>query len=160
MTAPHANTLVLALGNTLRGDDGVGAAVIAALRDQQLPAGVTLQEGGTPGLELVLMMQGYRRVIVVDAADMDQPPGTCLTFTPEQVRLQSRDMHLRGTLHYAGLAEALSLGDVLGLLPPEIIIIGVQPLSLEWQIGLSEPITAALPDAVAAVMDALLYDEA
>lgn len=152
-------TLVLALGNTLRADDGVGAAVIAALHDYPLPEAVTLLDGGTPGFETVMIMQGYDRVIVVDAADMGEAAGAWRTFTPDEVRLKSRDMHLRGTLHYAGLAEALSLGEALDLLPREIVIVGVQPASIDWVMGLTDDVAAAVP-AVAAHVHALLVPAA
>lgn len=148
-------TLVLALGNPLRADDGVGAAVIEQLNTQDPIPGVDWLDGGTPGFEAVLMMQPYDRVIVVDAADMGDEPGQWRWFNANEVRLKSRDLHLRGTLHYAGLAEALSLGEALGILPPQIDIIGVQPASIDWDMGLCEPVAAAVPDIVQAITTAL-----
>lgn len=145
-------TLILAIGSVLRGDDGVGAAVIDALQDAELPPDVDTLDGGTPGFEMLLLMQGYERVIVVDAADMGRNPGEWLRFTPDEVRLQARDMYLRGTLHYAGLAEALSLGSAMGMLPGEIIVYGVQPESIDWVSELSPAVQAAVP----AVCDDLL----
>ena len=139
---PH--TLILALGNPLRGDDGVGLAVLDALRARALPPQVALVDGGTSGLELVLTMQGCQRVIVIDAAEMGSTPGTWRQFTPDDVRLQARDPHLGGTLHYAGFAEALVLAEALGLLPPEIIVFGVQPVEIDWRPGLSDPVRAAV----------------
>ena len=151
-----AGTLVLALGNPLRGDDGAGAAVIRSLEDSgRLPAAVSLLDGGTPGLETVLLLQGYRRVIIVDAAEMGLEPGAWARFTPEKVVSGARDVSLRGTLHYAGLAEALKLGEALGILPPEIVIYGIQPLEVGWQPGLSAPVRAAVPAVCAAILDEL-----
>lgn len=144
-------TLVLALGNTLRADDGVGAAVIEVLETYPAVPDVDLLDGGTPGFETVLLMQNYTHVIVIDAADMELAPGAWRQFTPDAVRLKSRDMHLRGTLHYAGLAEALSLGAALDLLPPHITIIGVQPASIDWEIGLTDAVQAAVPQVADAV---------
>ncbi len=140
-------TLVLALGNPLRGDDGIGAAILSAL--PAVLSGVTLLEGGTPGLELVLTLRGYDRVIILDAADMGQPPGTWRRFTPDA--LQAVDPALRGTLHDAGLAEALALGAALGVLPPEIIILGIQPGEIGWSPGLTPQVAAAIPNVCDAV---------
>jgi hydrogenase maturation protease len=136
-------TLVLALGNILRADDGVGAVVVSLLEDYPAVPDVDLLDGGTPGFETVLLMQDYAHVIVIDAADMELAPGEWRQFSPDEVRLKSRDLHLRGTLHYAGLAEALSLGAALDLLPPHITIIGVQPASIEWEMGLTDAVQAA-----------------
>lgn len=148
-------TLVLALGNPLRGDDGAGTAVLEYLQRNILPDAVTLLDGGTPGLETVLLMQGYRRVIIIDAAQMNLSPGDWQRFTPEMVRLQSRDLYLRGTLHYAGLAEALALGEALNLLPPEIVVFGMQPQAIGWEVGLSDPVAAAVPAVAQAIMETI-----
>jgi hydrogenase maturation protease len=156
----NEKTLVLALGNPLRGDDGVGTTVIEHLQEQsaELPPEVTLIDGGTPGLETILLMQDYERVIIVDAAEMDLPPGIWRRFSTDAVRMQARDLHLRGTLHYAGLAEALALGEAMQMLPPQITIFGVQPARMDWELGLSDAVSAAVP-AVAAAIKEMLHGE-
>jgi hydrogenase maturation protease len=151
----NSRALVLSLGNMLRGDDGVGAAVLEQLEKRAVPDAVDILEGGTPGLETLLLLQGYNRVIIVDAADMGCEPGEWRCFTPDQVRLQSRDLHLRGTLHYAGLAEALSLGRAMNMLPPKIIIYGIQPYTIDWEIGLSPAVAAAIPQVCDTIMEVL-----
>ena len=50
------STLILGLGNSLRGDDGAGPAVVAALSHRDLPSHIELLDGGTPGLETVLLV--------------------------------------------------------------------------------------------------------
>jgi hydrogenase maturation protease len=147
----NMRTLVLALGNPLRGDDGIGAAVLSAL--PAVPPAVTLLEGGTPGLELVLTLRGYDRVIVVDAAELGDVPGAWRRLTPDC--LQGRDPRLRGTLHDAGLAEALTLGAALDVLPPEIVILGIQPGEIGWSPGLTPQVAAAIPDLCETIMSLL-----
>jgi hydrogenase maturation protease len=118
-----------------------------------LPDDVDLLDGGTPGLETVLLLADYQRVIIVDAADMGRAPGEWVRFTPQQGGLLPGDAYLRGTLHNAGLAEALALGGALGLLPSDIVIYGVQPLEIGWSPRLSRPVEAALPAVCAAILD-------
>ncbi len=152
------NALVLALGNPLRGDDGVGAAVLEQLSKMDLPPGVKLLDGGTPGLETALLLEGYHRAIVIDAADMGRTPGEWARFSPHEVRLGSGDPHLRGTMHAAGLAEALALLAALGQAvraPDKIIIYGVQPLEIGWAPGLSAPVQAAVPEVCTAILENL-----
>lgn len=148
-------TLVLALGNPLRGDDGVGPAVLAQLAAVGLPAGVAALDGGTPGLETTLLLQGYQRVIIVDAAEMGREPGAWARWPLGEARLQPADMALRATLHSAGLAEALALAEALGVLPPEVVIYGVQPAEVGWEPGLSAAAAAAVPAVSAAILDDL-----
>lgn len=152
---PASKTLVLALGSPLRGDDGVGKAVIECLQEQALPEGVTALDGGTPGLETVLLFQGYARVIIVDAADMDRTPGTWQRFTTRDAALTANDLHARVTVHYAGLAEALALGEALNLLPDDIVIYGIQPQTIDWSQSMSEPVQAAVPAVCAAILEEL-----
>ncbi len=154
-TRGEAHTLVLALGNPLRGDDGIGTAVLAALREADLPEGVALVDGGTAGLESILLMQGYQRAIVVDAAQMGLEAGAWRRFDLREVTLQAGDLSQMGTLHAAGLSEALALGEALGVLPPQIVIFGVQPQEVGWEAGLSASVQAALPALVAAIRDEL-----
>lgn len=144
-------TLVLGLGNPLRGDDGIGAAVIERLQQQDTPPHVTLLDGGTPGLETILLLQDYPRVIIIDAADMQRRAGEWAVFAREDVLLRSGDLHQRVTVHYADLSEALTLGEAMNLLPDEITIIGIQPLSTGWEIGLSAPVSAAIDEVCQAV---------
>lgn len=138
--------LVLALGNPLRGDDGVGCAVLAGLRETAVPypPHITLTDGGTPGLETALTMQGYDKVIVIDAANLGEPPGTWRRFSLAEASLVQQ-AQMEGTLHDAGFAEAVALGAALDILPPEIIVYGVQPETIAWEMGLSTAVQSAIP---------------
>ena len=154
-----SETLVLGLGNPWRGDDGLGPAVIRWLQVHGLPPGVVAVDGGTPGLELVLTLAGdskgcpYRRALIVDAADLGRAPGEWARFTPAQARLRADGARL--SVHAAGLAEALALGEALGTLPKEVVIFGVQPTGLDWQPGLSAEAQAAVPIVGQAVLQEL-----
>ena len=144
-----AGTLVLGLGNPLRGDDGIGPAVVDWLRARSLPPDVTALDDGSADLGLALTLADYRRVIVVDAADMKRAPGEWLRFTPDQLRA-NRASTL--SLHAAGLSDVLSLGAALGMSPETVIIYGVQPARLDWSVGLSADAQQAVPAVGQAVL--------
>ena len=146
--AVAARTLILGLGNPLRGDDGVGPRVVAELAGIRLPAHVAALDAGTAGLTLLDLLDGPERVIVVDAADMGRAPGEVVRFTPEEGRLLASNF----TPHAMSLAEALELAQVLGRRLPQITILGVQPASLEWRAGLSPAVAAALPAVIETVL--------
>ena len=151
--APSPDTLIVGLGNPLRGDDGVGVRVIQTLMAEALPEGVEAVEGGTQGLGLVSLMEGWRRVILVDAANVGQPPGGFVRFTPQEARLLGGDQRL--SIHNAGLRDALLLAETLELLPDEIIIYGMQPANLDWDDNLSPQVEAKMPELVRAILDEL-----
>jgi len=145
------SVLVLGLGNPLRGDDGIGPRVVEELTRRGLPEGVTALDGGTAGLDLLQTLEGWERVVVVDAADVGREPGQFVRFRPDQVRLaQAAD---RFSLHYAGLSEVLALADALGRTLPEMVIFAVQPAEIGWGEGLSQAVEAALPALADAVFD-------
>ena len=146
-----AKALILGLGNTLRGDDGVGAAVVAALRDHELPPQVDVIDGGTPGLETVLIWRGYDRVIIVDAAEMGMQPGKWKRFLPDDAIFPSSNNKLKGTLHNAGLAEAVALAEALELLPRELVFYCVQPAYTGWSRVLTASVDATIPTVCAAI---------
>jgi hydrogenase maturation protease len=117
-----------------------------------LPQHAILIDGGIAGLETILLMQDHQRAIIVDAAEMGCLPGEWVRFTCEDVMLKPADPALRSTLHSAGLAESLALGEALGILPEEIIVYGIQPRSIGWLPGLSEPLRAVIPAVCSAIL--------
>ena len=143
-------TLILGLGNPLRGDDGIGPRVIEEIVRRGLPEGVSSLDGGTGGFDLLNVLEGWKRVVVVDAADVGREPGQFVRFTPEQVRFIDTTSH---SLHHAGLGEVLALADVLGQVLPEMVIFGVQPGKVGWGQGLSPAVEAALPALTDAVLE-------
>ncbi len=143
-------TLVIGLGNPLRGDDGVGVRVAQMLAAQTLPPGVEVVDGGTQGLGIVNLMEKRQRVILVDAADVGQPPGRFVRFTLDEARLLGDGRQL--SVHAAGLRDALLLAQTLKMLPDEVVIFGVQPANLAWDNALSPQVEATLPNLIAAIL--------
>ena len=153
MSSESGTTLVLGIGNPLRGDDGFGPIVIEWLREHDLPPGVVAQDEGTPGLDLVMLWTNYRRVIIVDAADIGRAPGDWSRIVPNIDRLkQIASSNDSVTLHQAGLSDALKLSAALGTLPDELIILGIQPARLDWSSGLSAELQAAVSTVGGAVL--------
>jgi hydrogenase maturation protease len=145
------STLVLGIGNPLRGDDGVGVHVARRLLERCLRDDVEVVDGGTRGLGLVSLLEGRQRVIVVDAADMGRTPGEFVRFALEEARLPGEDVG-SFSVHAAGLREALLLAQALDLLPEEVILFAVQPARLTWKAGLSPQVDAALLALTEAVL--------
>jgi hydrogenase maturation protease len=143
--------LVLGLGNPLRGDDGIGPRVIEALNRRGLPEGATALDAGTGGLDLLQVLEGWERAIIIDAADVGREPGQFVRFTPDEARFVGSQDAM--SLHNAGLAEVLALADAVGQPLPEMVIFGVQPEKIGWGERLSEAVEAALPALVDAVLD-------
>ena len=145
--------LILGLGNPLLGDEGIGVRVVEELQGLELPDGVVVVEGGTTGLGLIGLMEGYERVIIVDAADMGHPPGRVVRFTPLEVQLKTAEAPL--SLHQIGLEEVLALAEALEVAPAELVIIGIQPSQVEVGAGLSPEVERAIPQIIRIILDEL-----
>jgi hydrogenase maturation protease len=127
--------------------------LVEELTRRGLPPGVTALDGGTGGLDLLPVLEGWQRVVVVDAADVGREPGQFVRFTPEQVRLAQTADQL--SLHNAGLGETLALADALGRTLPHMVIFGVQPAEVGWRQGLSPAVETTLPALADAVLEEL-----
>ena len=114
---------------------------------------MTVVEGGTSGLGIIGLMEGYQRVIMVDAADMGHPPGHVVRFTPSEARFKTAETLL--SLHQIGLGEVLTLAKALEVAPAELVIIGVQPSQVEMGAGLSPEVERAIPQTIRIILDEL-----
>jgi hydrogenase maturation protease len=114
--------LVLGIGNLLRTDDGVGVHVVNLLNDsKKLPGWVEAIDAGTCGPDLLGMMQGRDRVIVVDALEAGEEPGGIFRF---DARLLAFFAPMTVSLHDSGIVGALRDLEVLGE-RPDVEIIGI-----------------------------------
>ena len=139
-TSPR--TLVLGIGNTLLGDEGVGVAVIDHLKAQGgLPGDVDLLDGGTGSMVLLEPMREARRMILVDATADGAPPGTCQRLVPRF----STDFPPSLTAHDIGLRDLLDTFYLLGE-TPEVVLFAISiQFPQEINYGLSPEVAAAVP---------------
>ncbi len=147
------NIVVLGLGNVLVGDEGVGVWVVEELKKKYaFTPPVKIIDGGTLGFALINEIDDCRKLIVVDAVQADQEPGTIYRFTKDDVSFK---ISQKISAHDMGFAEALSQWKVLGI-DPEIVFLGIEPQELSaWKMALSECIRAKAPRLVELVLEEL-----
>lgn len=141
--------LVLGLGNLVHCDDGAGVHAIQRLRkDPRVPPGVALLDGGTQGLALLPHVCGFTRMLVIDAVDTGEAPGT-------RVRLECLkpgDLPGKASVHQLGFSDLMVAMKLTGDLPDEVVVLGVQPLSTEWSAELSAPVERAMDGLIGAAI--------
>jgi hydrogenase maturation protease len=144
---PRPDVLVLGIGNVLWADEGFGVRAVEALhRGWEMPANVSVVDGGTQGVYLLDHVCAAERVVVLDAIDFGFAPGTLHAFRDGDVPEGSATAM---SLHQATFQELLSLARVRGCFPARITLIGVQPAVLDDLGGsLSAPVRARLDEAV------------
>ena len=138
----RAKTLILGVGNILLRDEGIGVRVIEYLRQQTLPEGVEIVDGGTAGADLIDVLADRETVIVVDAVHSDKPAGTLLRFGPDDLALQ-QDNPL--SLHDLDIPQTLAMTKMLNCEPKNVICFGVVPKCIEPGMELSDEIAEIIP---------------
>ncbi len=150
-------TLVVAIGNRFRGDDGVAPAVLDELR--RVGAASATSVGPGPLVELVELdgeptrlldaWEGRRCAVVLDAVhDPLRLPGEVVVIDgwEELARWRSGC-----SSHSGGLADALHLGRALRRLPERLVVVGVVVDDLREGPGLSDRVRVAVASAADAV---------
>jgi hydrogenase maturation protease len=139
--------LIAGLGNILLRDDGVGVHAVRELRKNPPPDCLAL-EVGTATMDAVPYLERAEAVVALDAVDAGGRPGTIYRFRLEDPPSKP----IPGSLHELDLAVTLAM------LPPEarppVLVIGVQPCSLDLGLELSAPVRAVLPRLIDAARQA------
>jgi hydrogenase maturation protease len=148
-----------------------------------VPAGVRVADYGIRGMHLAYdLASGYDAAILIDASPRGEAPGTLYVIEPELGRLPGpsatrpadtnpADTGLTNT--DSAQADALAVSPffdahgmqpdvVFGMLdtldggrPRRILVVGCEPAALDYCMGLSDPVAAAVDDAVRLVLSLL-----
>jgi hydrogenase maturation protease len=146
--------LVLGLGNAVMSDDALGGRVVAELQHRySFPEEVSVMDGGTLGLDLLPHLEGIDRLLIVDALEMNAPPGSVFRLEGEAV---PRAFASKLSVHQMGVQDLLAVCELQGHLTGELVVWGVQPGSLELSLELTPAVAAALGPLVAAVVKELV----
>lgn len=136
-------TAIYGIGNILLGDDGVGPAVVQYLASHYtFGPDVTLEDLGTPSLDLPAYLAGYDTVIFIDAVALDAAPGTIRVFSREEIT--SVPTGIRVSPHEPSINDALIVLDFAGTAPREVVLVGVVPETLDGGMTLSARVAAAV----------------
>lgn len=145
MVGVTTGTLVIGFGNTLRHDDGVGPLVARRLAEHGV---ATVVEAYQLLPEHIEAAAAAELVVLVDAA-VDIPPG--------EVRRRKLEPAGPGApildLHELPPASLVTAVRQLYGTSPEVWLVSVGAADLELGDGLSSSVEAALPSAVAAVLE-------
>jgi hydrogenase maturation protease len=142
---------VIAVGNDLYGDDGVGNAVLHELEKMSEMKDVELIDGATDALGLIDYFPDTDHVIIVDAAQMGEKPGTVKVFSKEEIKLKIKMDHL--SIHGISLAETFEIAKMVDSLPEKITIIGIEPKNIGISQALSDVVMRSIPEVVSNIIN-------
>lgn len=141
---------IIAVGNSFFGDDGIGEAVLHALRDIPEMKDIPLIDAATDAIGLIDHFTNTDHVILIDAAQMGANPGTVKVMNEAKARLAIQQDHI--SLHGISIADTIELARKIDSLPKKITIIGVEPEQLIINTGLSKYVQKAVPIVISNIL--------
>ena len=152
MSVPRV--LVAGIGNIFLGDDAFGVEVAQVLLRRPQPDGVRIVDFGIRGFDLAYaMLEQNEVVILVDATTQGGgPPGTLYVIeadTSPPTDGPAPEIQAHSMIPAAVFHLIRSMGEQP---PGRVLVVGCEPLTFGpeelGQMGLSDPVAAAVPGAV------------
>lgn len=150
--------LVCGVGNKLKKDDGLGPFIAEELDNVELPQGVDVADFGISGFKCALKLEGYEKVVFVDAISLPgSEPGRLhrLKINKDALMRSPRLSDFSVSMHETDLERIMATAAVLGIYPEELVIIGCEPADTTVGLGLTPQVEAAVPQVIKLVMQEL-----
>jgi len=147
MTEKNRNQItILGIGNTLYTDEGLGVHALAALQEKYgMDQQVELVDGSTDGMSLLGPVEDTDYLIVIDAINAGKDGGHIIELHGNDIPAY---YGIKMSIHQLGFQEVLLASKLRERYPKNIVMLGMQPTSLELGIGLSETNEAQLPELI------------
>jgi len=139
-----SKTLIVGIGNSLKGDDGAGPLICEQLR--RAGVGADLVDVGTVPENYIhpIIKKAPTNLIIIDAVDFEASPGTIRTFKPEQLNSSVFSTHT--------LSPRLFVDMITNQIEVDVYLVGIQPA----QIGLGQSVSPRVSDAIRQLVNALI----
>jgi len=120
--------LVLGMGNILLEDEGLGIRALEILEQRyDFPEGVDRLDGGTTGMGLLDVISGRQHLLVLDAMQTGDPPGTLVRLAGDEVPVY---FGMRISPHQLGLSDVLATLELSGERPADVTVLGLEQAGL------------------------------
>jgi hydrogenase maturation protease len=151
-TREPARILVAGIGNIFLGDDGFGVEVARRLVAEECPESVRVLDFGIRSYDLTYaLLEPYELIILIDACPRGEEPGTVYVIEPELKEAAESPAPVALDGHTMNPVNVIRLAKAMGNISGRIVLVGCEPATLggeEGQMGLSEPVAAAIDEAV------------
>lgn len=147
-------TLILGIGNPILTDDGVGVLVAERLRELVSDPDIDIREESTSGLDIIEIVKGYDRLIIVDAIKTGKSrSGEIFKLSLNDITENHGLLHF-STLHDVDLVTAIELGRDMGEdIPQKIVVYAIEVENVQdFGDRCTPAVEAAIPKAVELIM--------
>ena len=145
--------LLLGIGNILLRDEGIGVHTVNKIKERYtFEPEIDIIDGGTKGLDLLPLFEGRKKVLIVDAVDWGNKPGSISILRNGEIPAR---LHSKLSVHHIGLGEVLLAAQMLNIMPEEICLVGIQPGSIDTGIDMTPEVNSKMEDLISTVIDIL-----
>lgn len=137
--------IALGIGNILCQDEGLGVKAMYQLMDKEWHPEIELVDGACDGLLLLEYVERADRLLVIDAINANEAPGTIVQIEDDEVPMYTG---VRLSTHQGSFQELLLLAKLRERFPKKLVLLGIQPESIEWGLELTDCIAEQLPEVV------------
>ncbi|MEI7762635.1 MAG: HyaD/HybD family hydrogenase maturation endopeptidase [Comamonadaceae bacterium] len=135
--------VVLGIGNTILTDEAAGVRAVELLEQRyRVPDNVLVIDGGTSGMEMIEDLSDLDFLIVIDVVKTGQAAGTVVKIAGDEIPVFFRR---KLSPHQIALPDVLASLELLDAMPKEIIVLGVEPISLELGMEMTDTVAAKVP---------------
>jgi hydrogenase maturation protease len=135
--------VVLGIGNTILTDEAAGVRAAEMLEQRyRVPDNVLVIDGGTSGMEMIEDLSNLDFLIVIDVVKTGAAPGTVVKIAGDEIPVFFRR---KLSPHQIALPDVLASLELLDAMPKEIIVLGVEPISLELGMEMTDTVAAKVP---------------
>ena len=99
-------------------------------------------DGGTSGMEMIEDLSDLDFLIVIDVVKTGAAPGTVVKIAGDEIPVFFRR---KLSPHQIALPDVLASLELLDAMPKEIIVLGVEPISLELGMEMTDTVAAKVP---------------
>ena len=137
-----SNTVIVGIGNTLKGDDSIGPLLCRELTGRVC---AELINAGTVPENYIqpIISKKPQSLIIIDAIDFAASPGTIKIFKPDQLASVAHSTH--------SLSPHLFIDIIRKSIEVDVYFIGVQPA----QVSFGQPVCAEVAKAIQRLVDIL-----
>ena len=141
---------VLGIGNILRGDDGIGPAIIRHLENKFSPEILQLYDAGSDAFTVLDHLMQPEPVMVIDCAKMGTTPGTIQVVSVGDSDYIDKNLGI--SLHGYSLSEVWQMARLMGE-TADLSIIGIEPKQIAFNSDISEEVKKSIPAVVKIVVE-------
>jgi len=129
---------ILGVGNILEKDDGVAVYASKYLeQNYTFKPNIDIINGGVEGINLLNMFMEYEHIIILDAIEIDDEPGSIYHIPSHELTGYGLNS---GGAHEIGVLQCFDILELMGKDIPKSSVLGIIPKEIDVYIGLSNVI--------------------